>query len=220
MSGSGPDDSVPGPGAPRDPARPPPALRHTRFEDATGLLVGTFVVSFGLHLLHTAGAVTGGTAGLALLVGYAAGLPFGVVFVGVNLPFLALAWWKKGWAFTLRTLIAVSLVSVFASVHPAGLGGLDPDPRYAILAGNLLIGIGVLIVFRHSASLGGFNVLALLAQERLGWRAGHVQLGFDVAVVLLALTVVPPVGVLLSALGVVVLNTVLAMNHRPGRYLG
>lgn len=85
---------------------------------------------------------------------------------------------------------------------------------------NLLIGIGVLIVFRHSASLGGFNVLALPAQERLCWRAGYVQLGFDVAVVLLALTVVPPVGVLLSALGVVVLNTVLAMNHRPGRYLG
>lgn len=220
MSGPGPDGAVPGPGASRDPARRPSAPRHTRFEDATGLLVGTFVVSFGLHLLHTVGAVTGGTAGLALLVGYAAGLPFGVVFVGVNLPFLALAWWKKGWAFTLRTLIAVALVSVFASVHPVGLGGLDPDPRYAILAGNLLIGIGVLIVFRHSASLGGFNVLALLAQERLGWRAGHVQMGFDVAVVLLALTVVPPVGVLLSALGVVVLNTVLAMNHRPGRYLG
>ena len=60
----------------------------------------------------------------------------------------------------------------------------------------------------------------MLAQERLGWRAGYVQLGFDVAVVLLALTVVPPVGVLLSALGVVVLNTVLAMNHRPGRCLG
>ena len=76
---------------------------------------------------------------------------------------------------------------------PDDTGGLDPDPRYAILAGNLLIGIGVLIVFRHSASLGGFNVLALLAQERLGWRAGHVQMGFDVAVVLLALTVVPPV---------------------------
>ena len=61
---------------------------------------------------------------------------------------------------------------------------------------------------------------ALLAQERLGWRAGYVQLGFDVAVVLLALTVVPPAGVLLSAAGAVVLNTVLAMNHRPGRYLG
>ncbi|MEX5270017.1 YitT family protein [Kocuria sabuli] len=185
-----------------------------------GLLVGTFVVSFGLHLLHAVEAVTGGTAGLALLVGYATGLPFGAVFVGVNLPFLALGWWQKGWVFTLRTLVAVALVSALSSVHPAGLGELAPDPRYTVLAGNLLIGIGMLIVFRHSASLGGFNILALLAQERLGWRAGYVQLGFDVAVVLLALTVVPPAGVLLSAAGAVVLNTVLAMNHRPGRYLG
>jgi hypothetical protein len=32
--------------------------------------------------------------------------------------------------------------------------------------------------------------------------------------------VVPPGGVLLSAAGAAVLNVVLALNHRPGRYTG
>jgi uncharacterized membrane-anchored protein YitT (DUF2179 family) len=82
-----------------------------------------------------------------------------------------------------------------------------------------LVGLGLLVIFRHGASLGGFNVLALLLQERLNFRAGYVQMGLDVSVILLALFVVAPATVLLSAVGAVVLNIILAFNHRPGRYL-
>ena len=84
----------------------------------------------------------------------------------------------------------------------------------------MLAGIGLLILFRHGSSLGGFSILALLAQERLGWRAGYVMMALDACVVVAALLVVPPLNVLISAAGVVVLNLVLAFNHRPGRYLG
>ena len=85
--------------------------------------------------------------------------------------------------------------------------------------GNLLVGLGLLIIFRHGASLGGFNVLALILQERLNLRAGYVQMGLDVSVILLALLAVSPLTVVLSAAGAVVLNIFLAFNHRPGRYL-
>ena len=57
------------------------------------------------------------------------------------------------------------------------------------------------MIFRHGASLGGFNVLALLLQEGLNLRAGYVQMGLDVSVILLALFVVAPATVLLSAVG-------------------
>lgn len=43
---------------------------------------------------------------------------------------------------------------------------------------------------------------------------------FDVLIVLSALLVVPWTNVLMSAVGAVLLNLVLALNHRPGRYLG
>jgi hypothetical protein len=42
----------------------------------------------------------------------------------------------------------------------------------------------------------------------------------DVAIVLSSLALVPPLLVLLSAAGATLLNLVLALNHRPGRYLG
>jgi uncharacterized membrane-anchored protein YitT (DUF2179 family) len=195
-------------------------LQHSFVEDALGILTGTFVASLGLFLLKSAAAVTGGTAGLALLVSYTAPVPFGLVFFLVNVPFFALALWKKGLRFTLKTIAAVILVSGFSTLHQFGVVLDDLNPLYAVVAGNLLAGIGLLILFRHGASLGGFNILALILQERLGWRAGYVQMGLDLAVILLAFTVASPVLVLVSAVGAVILNLVLAINHRPGRYNG
>lgn len=192
---------------------------HTLLEDALGYVTSIVVTSLGLYLIQSVGAVTGGTAGLSLLVSYWTGLPFEVLFVLVNLPFFGLALSKKGIGFTLRSLGCVIAVSAMTRVH-ADLLPLDGlDTVYGVVAGNLLVGLGLLVIFRHGASLGGFNVLALLLQERLNLRAGYVQMGLDISVILLALFVVSPATVLLSALGAVVLNIILAFNHRPGRYL-
>ncbi len=198
----------------------PSGLRHSLVEDVFGLVTGTFVASLGIFLLKSAHAVTGGTAGLSLLLSYATGISFGVLYFLTNLPFLALAVRSKGWDFTLRTLVSIAMVSGFAYLHPLMFPGLQLNPVYATLVGNLLAGVGMLMVFRHRSSLGGLNTLALIVQEKVGWRAGYVQMAMDVTIILVALTVVPPANVLLSAAGAVVLNIVLALNHRPGRYLG
>ncbi len=198
-------------------------MPHSRAEDVVGVLTGTWAVSLGISLLTSVGAVTGGTAGLAIVVTYALDLPFGLTYAAVNLPFFALAWRAKGRRFTVRSLVCVALVSLMSVLHDRlgvpSLGG-QLDPAYAVLTGNLLVGIGLLIVFRHGSSLGGFGIVALLAQERLGWRAGYVQMILDVLVVVAGLSVAAPGVVLLSAVGAALLNLVLALNHRPGRYLG
>jgi uncharacterized membrane protein YczE len=159
-------------------------------------------------------------AGVALLASYGLDLRFGLLYVLVNLPFLLLAGFRLGWWFVGRTLLGVALVGGFAELHPAVFEIAALATPYAVVVGNLLIGIGMLVLFRHGASLGGFNVVALLAQQRLGWRAGYVQMALDITVILAALAVVDPGLVLWSALGGAVLNLVLALNHRPGRYLG
>ena len=193
-------------------------IPHRPTEDVLGVLTGTFLASLGLYLLQSAGAVTGGTAGLALLLTHALSTPFAVLFALVNLPFFVLALWKKGWAFTVKTVICVGLISVFSLIHPRFLTLEQVPLLYAVIGGNLLVGVGLLIIFRHGASLGGFNILALILQERAGLRAGYVQMALDVAVILLSLLVLDVPRVLLSAVGGVVLNVVLALNHRPGRY--
>jgi uncharacterized membrane-anchored protein YitT (DUF2179 family) len=202
------------------PVSVPARYTHTLTEDVVAIVSGTAVTSLGLFLLKSAAAVTGGTAGVALLTSYVTPLSFAVLFLVVNVPFFALALWKKGLSFTIRTAITVGLVSGFSAIIPQLVTFEHLNPIYGVLIGNLLVGVGMLMLFRHRSSIGGFGILALVLQDRFGWRAGYVQMTLDVAVILVALSVVSPWVVLLSAAGAVLLNLIIALNHRPGRYLG
>ena len=199
---------------------PSAAPRHSAAEDAQALLVGTLFVALGIALFRHAGLLTGGTAGIAFLVHYATGWPFGAVFFAINLPFYALAAKQLGAVFTLKTFGAVALLSLFAEVLPRLIAFDTLNAAFAAVMGGLLIGMGLLVLFRHQASLGGLNVVVLWLQARRGWRAGTLQMAIDCVIVAAAFAVVAPGRVLLSVLGAVALNLVIAVNHRPGRYLG
>lgn len=194
--------------------------RHSWVEDLVATLIGTYLAGLGVFLLHAGEAVTGGTAGLSLLLSYSSEQSFALVFLLVNIPFLALGIWKRGLAFGVRTLAAVLLVGLWTELPPLVMDVSDVHPLFGALTGSLLAGVGMLILFRHNGSMGGLNTLALLAQDLLGLRAGYVQLTFDVVIIACALAVAPPAIVAASALGAALLNLVLIMNHRPGRYLG
>lgn len=199
---------------------PVEAVRHRWFDNLFGLICGTYLPSLGLFFLHSSGAVTGGTAGLSLLFSYLFDLPVSIMFLLVNVPFFLIAIGKKGWKFTFITLVSVTAVSAMTEIHPL-LGDLvDINPVYGTLTGNLLCGLGVLILFRHGSSLGGINILVLVLQERLGLNAGLVQMGIDLAIVASAFFVSSWQMVLVSGAGAVILNLVLALNHKPGRYTG
>ena len=193
--------------------------RHRPYEDLQALVTGTLFVALGVVMFKQAGLLTGGTVGMALLAHYASGIDFAPAYFLVNLPFYVLAWMRMGVAFTLKTFAAVALLSLLAHLLPMGLAFEHLSPPLAAVLGGLLCGTGMLILFRHRASLGGLNVLVLYLQERFGWRAGKVQMALDSLIVLGGLVVADVPRVALSVLGAVVLNLTLAINHRPGRYL-
>jgi uncharacterized membrane-anchored protein YitT (DUF2179 family) len=199
---------------------PRPAIApHSLFEDVLAIFTGTLFVSLGVAMFNEAGLLTGGTAGLAFLLHYRTGLPFGWLFFLINLPFYWLAWRRMGWQFTLKTFCSVALVSVMSGLHPKLLQLSAITPFYVALIGGLLMGVGFIVLFRHQASLGGVNILALYLQDKHGIRAGKLQMGVDVLIVLTSLLVVSPMALLASILGAVALNLVIALNHRPGRYM-
>jgi len=202
---------------------PHPAPQHSVLDDVLGILCGTIVVSIGLFLLRAGGVVTGGTAGLTLLLDYTTPIPFGVWFVVINLPFFVLAIRSRGWGFVLRSALAIGLVSAFASFHAiegiGTIGDIELNPFYAAITGSVVASVGIIVLFRHGASMGGFNIVGLILQDKLGWRAGYTMMVGDICVVLASLTISPWQVLLASALGVVTMNLVIAFNHRPGRYI-
>lgn len=196
----------------------PVRIPHTLLEDTLAILFGTLMVSFGVILLKTAGALTGSTAGIAFLMSYLTQTSFGIAFFIINIPFYWLAVKRMGWPFTLKTFAAVGLVSLFSQLHPLFIHFSAINPFYATLFGNVIMGIGFIVLFRHKASLGGVNILALWLQDRYGIRAGKLQMGVDTCVVLASLFVVPLPMLAASIAGALILNLIIAMNHRPGRY--
>ena len=200
----------------------PPAnapLRHSRFEDAQALVAAALVGSLGLGLLKEAGLITGGTVGLAFLAHYASGVSLGALFLAINVPFMALAWFRVGHAFAVKTLCAIALLSLATDLLPRVLSFGGIDPLYAAVMGGVLAGIAMIILFRHQASLGGLNIVVHWLQERFGWRAGYVQLAIDAAIIGTSLALLPLERILVSLLGAAALNLTLAINHRPGRYM-
>lgn len=197
----------------------PPALRHTLFEDLQALLTGTLCISLGVLMLNQVGLLTGGTAGLAFLLHYGTGISFGKLFFLINLPFYWLAWRRMGRVFTAKTFVAVATLSAVSELQPLVVHFQSLNPLYAAAMGGLLIGTGFLMLFRHQASLGGVGIVALVLQRERGWRAGHVQLAVDAAILLAALVMVEPSRIAYSLVGALTLNLTLAVNHRPGRYV-
>lgn len=210
------------PASPRAPTPTAPARtkgRHTLFEDGLALLTGTLVIALGVAMYKKAGLLTGGITGLAFLSHYASGLNFGALLVAANLPFYVLALKRMGREFTLKTMIAVAMVALFTELSPQLIRIEWLHPVFAGVTGGFLIGVGMLILFRHNASLGGLNVLALYLQEKRGWRAGNVQMGFDGVILLGSAFLVTPLLIAVSVLGALALNVSLATNHKAGRYV-
>ncbi len=194
---------------------------HKLWEDALAFLTGALAMGLAVTFLDFAGLITGQTAGLGVLIDRLTGLSFGQAFFLVNLPFYIFAYLRMGARFTIKTAIAVTLVSLSADLMPRVFGIAVLDPIFAAFATGALAGFGLIIFFRHGASLGGIGVIAFWAQEKLGIQAGWVQLGFDVVLFAAAFLLLgTPLLVAYSLLGAAIVNVIVAVNHRQDRYIG
>ncbi|NVK58018.1 MAG: YitT family protein [Alteromonadaceae bacterium] len=191
---------------------------HSVYEDVFALLCAGLFVAFGIFLFQSQELMVGGAAGLALLTTYITPLEFGLLFFIINMPFYYLAWRHISKRFMLNTFISVTTVSLFSEWVPHFVDISRIDPIFAAVFGGILIGVGMLIMFRHSSSLGGLGILAYYLQNRFDIRAGTFQLTVDTCILSLSFLYIEAHLVLISILAAFCLNMVISLNHRPERY--
>ena len=196
-----------------------PANKHSRIEDAQAMVLGVFLCAAGLHILTDAALLTGQTAGIAVILSYVSGWAFGPIFFVINLPFYWLAWRRLGPEFTVKSLLSVTLLSIMSATLPQFWQVGDMARPLAALLFGAITGTGLLVLFRHNGSLGGMGVLALLIQDTTGFRAGYVQLIADVIIFAVGLILFSWQVVVWSLLGSVIVNLIIAVNHRRDRYI-
>jgi uncharacterized membrane-anchored protein YitT (DUF2179 family) len=193
---------------------------HSRSEDVYAIIVGCVMIALGLALLRAAGLVTGGIAGVALLVSYLVPLPTGVLFTLLNIPFFLFAKRAMGTRFMVRTIAVNMGIALFSTMARYGFRIVEVHPAFAAIAGGTVIGMGILALARHDAGVGGTGVVTLWLQRTRGWNAGRTQIAIDLAILAVSFAVVAPVQVAWSALSAAAISGILIAWHRPGRYTG
>lgn len=197
----------------------PTPEHHSLFEDIQGLIVGTLLVSLAVTFLQNSSLFTGQIAGLALVASKALGVPFSALFFLFNLPFYVIAYVRMGLAFTLKTFLAVGLMSLWTYLIPSFLTISQLTPLVAAILAGVTAGSGLIALFRHGATLGGVGIVAVWLQDTKGIKAGWVQLGFDFCVFALALSFFDMHAVVFSLIGAAITNIMIATNHRRDRYI-
>lgn len=192
---------------------------HTWKDDIQGVFLGVFLTSLAVTILKANQQLTGGTAGVAFLLHYVTGANLDILFAATNAPFLALAWKIKGWQYALRATIATFAVTTGIFFTPTFIQIDKIAPIYSAVVGGGMLGVGCLALIRHNAPVGGLGILCVLLQEKYGVSAGKIQGSIDIVIIAAALLVVSPASVIYSAIGAVFAASVIAFNHKEGRYI-
>ena len=133
--------------------------------------------------------VTGGTAGLALLLHYITPLTIGSLIVLINLPLLILGSKYLGKMFAIRTVITIVLISLFIDFF-AQIIKLEPfiiDTILSSIFGGIFIGLGLALVIKGNSSAGGSTIIAKIISSKTEIKPAQVILVIDTIIILSAL---------------------------------
>jgi uncharacterized membrane-anchored protein YitT (DUF2179 family) len=196
-----------------------PPLQHTWLEDLFGVANGCLLLALGLDLLHEAKLMTGGVAGLALLLSYIAPYAPGTLFTALNLPIFLLFWRRLGTPYIARTSAATLAIMLLVDVVAQGLTITRISMPIAALVGGTALGIGVLAVTRHATGVGGLAVIARWLSVWKGWRFGAICMVIDAAIVACGFAILGAERGFWSMIAALTMNAVVLVWHRPDRYL-
>jgi uncharacterized membrane-anchored protein YitT (DUF2179 family) len=195
-------------------------VKHTLIEDVYALTIGCSFIVLGLVFLKAAGLVTGGVAGIALLLSYVVPLPVGVLFTLINIPFFIFAYRAMGGVFMIKTAAVSLAIMAMASYTHYAYRIVDVHPLFAAVFGGTTIGMGILSLARHGAGAGGTGVLSLYLQKTKGINAGRTQLVVDMLIIASALFVLDWHKLTYSAISAAAMSAVMVSWHKPERYKG
>lgn len=149
------------------------------------LTVGAFIVAFALEcILLPNKVIDGGVIGVSMMINYLTHANLGLVIFLLNLPFIFLAWTNLGKMFVLQTFFAVSMLAfatnLFESFHHALI--LD-ELLLVVIFGGIILGFGVGLILRNSASLDGTEILSIKLSKKFSFMTiGEFLMGINLLI--------------------------------------
>ena len=149
------------------------------------LVTGTFLTAtaFGMIIIPQ-GFSSGGVTGLARLTAASLSVPLSAVVMVYNVALLILGYFVCGKRFALKTVFSSLMFPILLEFF-SGIPAAAPSGIFGALAAGLLLGSGVGLTIRSGASLGGFDVIAVVLDRRFGIPMGVVLCVIDCTVIVL-----------------------------------
>lgn len=198
---------------------------NKRFLQIGKTLAGCCVFALGLNLfILPLGLYSGGMVGLSQLAAYlweqtafgAAGQIniYGVCYLLLNLPVLALAWTRLGRSFFAKTVIGTLGISLSSALIPQPTVPLVSDPAVAIIIGGAVTGFGIGIMLTAGGSGGGIEVVGVwLAKRNPGFSVGKLVGIFNAALYIVYFFLFDHATVIYSLLYMVFYSIALDRSH-------
>ena len=144
----------------------------------TALSFGAFILPLG----YAAGGVTGFSKTLCGLIP----LPLSLMVLIINMTLLLLGYIILGKGFVMKTITVSVLFPVMLDLFSAyPIGAHFSHSFVSLVCAGLLLGTGAGLIIRSGASSGGFDILALILNSRLGISVALVLNLSDAAVILM-----------------------------------
>lgn len=160
-----------------------------QYKDLFFIVLGILLYSFGYTaFILPEEVVMGGVAGISALLFYAFGLPAGASLWTLNAVMLAIACRALTRQFTIRTIIGVTIMSLFVGMlqplfqtYPIITAGEDKFMH--VLIGGALSGAGLGLVFSHNGSTGGTDIIIALLNKHFRVSFGRAMQFIDITII-------------------------------------
>ena len=148
------------------------------------VLIVLAILSAGMGIkgyLLSSHFIDGGVTGISMLLDYIFNWPIALLIPAINLPFIILAYYQLGLKFAIKTVIAITGLSLCLAFLP--YPDVTPDKLLTALFGGFFIGLGIGLAIRGEAVLDGTEIAALLVSKNVSFlRVSDVILGLNVII--------------------------------------
>lgn len=133
--------------------------------EIAGTILGSFIMALGVSLFLLPNQLSsGGLAGIATITYYLLQIPMGTAILILNIPLFAIAGYKLGKSFFIKSIVGTISLSYFIDILDK-CPSLTNDRFLACVYGGILMGLGTAILLKVDSSTGGSDLISQLAKS-------------------------------------------------------
>jgi len=161
-------------------------LKSFYWKDYIMIFLGLILYAVGLTgFLLPNKIVTGGLAGITVLIKSATDVPLWLSYVSINAILLIVAWKIVGKNFVIKTLMSVVILTFLLKYGEAHITKaiIQADPLLSSIIGAIFCGSGLGLVYSVNGSTGGTDIIGAVVTKYRHVSMGRVLLLVDILIV-------------------------------------